>query len=151
MQARLALLLVAVAFVAPGAGAATAREQPDVFLNRILHYLSARQFDREYANLVAGQRRLIRKRIFVGCWSNRIPLFDVVSAKLVTARPATINFYGVTQRHGLAVTMRVVIVEWNGVRDHETDTWHLVDEGGQWRWMLSSSDARVLHRGKCPS
>jgi hypothetical protein len=147
--ASLAILVALAVTFATTARAGPATERPDAFLTRIIRYDSLGQYGRAYDLLAPGQKKLISRAHYVDCEATIAAPFDLISMKRLDQYHEPINILGVPQKTAIAVTVRVTIRTAAGKTVSMTRTWHTVWEKTRWAWMLSTTDVRTLHSGRC--
>ena len=145
-----AIALLSVLAVASGTASA-AQPKPEDVLVQALRFLSLGQYGREYNLLHPGQKKLIRRQLFVDCWTRSpVPKFDIVSVKKFDQYRDPIKLVGVPQRVAQAVTFRIVVRS-SGQTESFNQTWNAVRVGNKWVWVLPNASVRAFRRGTCPA
>jgi hypothetical protein len=143
-------VVLVTALVSTGSASA-ARPKPEGVLIQALKYLSLGQYGREYDLLHPGQKKLIPRQRFVGCWMKSVPHFDLISIKKIDEYRDPIRLLGVSQRVSQAVTFRITLRSSTGTTETFNQTWNAVWVGSRWTWVLQNASVRAFVRGACPT
>lgn len=142
----LAIAMIAGLLVACGSDSDAAEDVPEAALEALMGHLIKGQGGPAYDSLHPAQQSLVSRDVYIGCSEGAG--FELKDIEVLESYEDEIGIPGTDERaEATAMTFRIT-GEANGREDSFTDTMHMVDVGGSWRWMVG--DPQPYIDGRCP-
>jgi len=124
------------------------REQPGVFITRILREEINGQWARQWDELHPGHQQLITRAAYVACSREMATNIGTGSEifRVLDVRDEPINVEGVPQK-----TSKLVTITFRGRSRNSVLTYrlHAVAIGSRWAWILGDRFLTQVERGRC--
>ena len=131
-----------------GAATATPREQPGVFVKRVLREEINGQWGRQWSELHPAHQRLITRAQYIAC--SRGMGTNIGQGKeifrVVDVRDEPIHVQDVPEHNSKVVTIDLHV---SGNSAPLTYRVHAVDDGGRWTWILGNRFLAQINRDRC--
>jgi hypothetical protein len=125
-------------------------QEPGEFLEDLLGYYFKGQYGRAWEVLHPGHKAIVSRSKFDECVSAGFPSSAELSdVDVVEEYDEPISLPHVPEKTSKAVTLRLTVRS-GEASETDTDTYHAVDVGGRWAWVLESQDVAAYERGECP-
>jgi hypothetical protein len=131
-----------------GGATATPREQPGVFVERVLREEINGQWGRQWSELHSSHKQLITRAQYVACsqgMGTNIGKGKEIF-RVVDVRDEAIHVQDVPERNSKVVTMTLSVP---GTSAPLTYRVHAVDDGGHWAWILGARFLTQINRDRC--
>lgn len=120
---------------------------PGDVMKDLLRYQSLGQYGRAWESLHPAHQKIASRSVYDGCAREVGASSGEVDVKVVEVYDDPIDIPAIPEKTSKAVTYRIRLI---GTDAAQTDTSHLVDVDGQWRWVLAPQDVPYYKRGECP-
>ena len=102
------------------------------------------------SSFTRGHQAVVSRSKFDECVGTGFPSgveFEGVDVEEVYDEP--IDVPRIPEKTSKAVTL-TLRASAGGETERDTDTYHLIDVGGRWAWILETQDVAAYERGECP-
>lgn len=120
---------------------------PGDVMRDLIGYQSLGQYGRVWDLLHQAHQEIASRSFYEGCAREVGASSGDVEVKVIEVYDDPIDIPAIPEKKSKAVTYRIRL---SGTDATQTETSHLVDVDGKWRWVLAPDDVRYYKRGECP-
>ncbi len=152
-----ATLMAAAVLPAACTPASAPSEVPADAMQRHINQIANGDFGAAWDELHPAHQALVSRDQFIACGPKVSVRFEVVKIEIQAVKRETINVADIPQKQGYTIdlSVRAIAAPTKQIPIHTAatsyHTYHEVQVGSHYRWMLPSDQVELARRGKCPS